>query len=191
MEGMSALFEKLLKNSQKTGAFLKKSVMDAKGWDASIQDEAVSVGPVIFGYVWDYPTKWLMLLTIERNFFVETAERVRHESESNIKLVRQALGQMIAQFSEQAPTDRQKEHLGILLASYAGTTQAWGLLEDHPSGSNFITLNYRKPEIRHNSYLRPFAVPAFNNSPLDSDYIQNAIKGVVKMDGEKHPEWFL
>lgn len=189
---MKTILDSLIKNTIKTSAILKKSSVETIGWDATIHDDKTSIGPVIYAYVWDYPTKWMMLLSLNRDVFVQAAEKASQAPQERILEIRQTLGALISKVSDHGfASESEKEHLAILMAAYAGTTKAWKLVEGPNPGSHFVTLNYRKMNAKNQSYLRPFAANAYENmQPFDSEFIQATIESVAEKDLLKHPEWF-
>ena len=186
----------LLSGFWKTRGHIQSAMLNANGWDIRHHDPKVTAEPQVFLYVADLPTNFIWMCSISREAFVEAstkASQMKGEAADKIRgallfvLFGAASGEPVAQLDGY---DWEMQ-LGILMATYAGTTRTWDLAGRMSGGGHFIVLNYRDTAEEKESNLRPFAlVKGNNNLPLSSDKLHEILVEVVKTDINNHPEWF-
>lgn len=175
----------------KTKKVISKMVLAASGWNQERFVHSLT-GPVVWGYVYDFPTKWTWLCSIDRDGFVALSKE-SHGDPARTESVRGGLAFITALVADGSPPPPAEgldweQQLGAFLALYAGTTQTWELAGRFESGGHFVVLNYRKPGARGGK-LRPFAMRP-SASVLTATELQQTIESVIAADRSKHPEWF-
>lgn len=176
---------------RKTQKVISGMVLAASGWNQDTFEHALT-GPVVWGYVFDMPTKWTWLCSIDREGFAALSQE-SHADPGRAEAVRGGLAFLTARVADGSPPPPAEgldweQQLGAFLALYAGTTKTWELADRFESGGHFVVLNYRKPGDQGGS-LRPFAMRP-SASVLNAAELQQTIKNVIASDRSKHPEWF-
>ena len=176
----------------KTKKILGRMVLAASGWEQRLHEPEIASGPLVWCYMYDFPTKWTWLCAVNREMFVKMSEE-SHNDKGNVEAVRAGVGvvsSMAADGNPPAPVEglNWEQQLGALLSLYAGTTQVWDVASRFVSGGHFVVLNYRKAGERE-SLLRPFALPP-SDSVLTAQQLQQTIDWVLSNDQSRHPEWF-
>lgn len=175
-----------------TKRFLSQSLLAVSGWKQESHDAAIT-GPMVWCYVFDLPTKWVWMCTVDLAAFTQMSAYSHTHPEQAQDVyngVAEVLGKA-AQGKPPLPMDNLnwEQQLGALLALYAGTTQVWERAGRFAAGGHFVVLNYRKPGGQDSS-LRPFALGAGLSLAIPAAQLQEAIAQVIAADRTRHPEWF-
>lgn len=192
----------MLAHKNKTTTILTSMILDAKGWSAGKIDPEVVPLPPVYLYAWDRPTNWAWMCSVPLEFFASVTAKVRRD-QRDWQAIRGALGKtlntcatltdMSAQSELAAENGKAlswSELLAFLLCAYAGTTKVLEVSGPTQPHGHFLTLHYRKDQAQPDGMLRPFVAPARTAAPLDSDIFLGMVDQVVRMDLQRHPEWF-
>ena len=183
----------LISNYIKTNAILKSAVMGANGWNVTIVDKELLLGPQSFIYVWDQKTKWLWMCSTTIEKFQEIANKAAASNSKFQSDIQMAVGSIIRECAEESAQTKYPEwesQLGLLAISYAGITKTWKAAEGMPYGGHFIVLRYAG-RIPVHSTLRPACIhPAADNAPLSIESIIETLEQIHSHDRNTHPEWF-
>lgn len=178
--------------SQATKRFLSQSILAVRGWNQASHDATIT-GPVVWCYMFDLPTKWVWLCTVDLASFTQMSA-YSHTHPEQAQEVYNGVADIAGKVSQGKPplpieNLTWEQHLAALLAMYAGTTQVWERARRFADGGHFVVLNYRKPD-GQDALLRPFALKAGLTLAIPAAQLQGAIAQVIAGDRERHPEWF-
>lgn len=185
---------KILKDYTKTKRHIASAVLSAYGWSMHKYDAVAVDEPSVFIYFYDMPTNYIWMMQIVRSDFIEISTMASGQPKLK-KDYSDALAEIIYQvaggITPKPINGITWEHLlGMLLASYAGTTSAWIHADAMRNGGHFIVMNYRKSKNDKDSLLRPFAILNTGHTVLPASTFQEYLTDVIKNDKDKHPEWF-
>ena len=57
-------------------------------------------------------------------------------------------------------------------------------------GGHFCVALYRANAGAEDAFLRPFALPGSPGKPIAAEAFLGAVRQVIKIDRERHPDWF-
>lgn len=171
----------------KTRVHLTAMTLGASGWQAGQVNPALLAGPLVRLYVWDRPSNWTWMCAVPKASFDDLAQKALQRKDM-WEAIRGGVAYLIQQTADKSPSADWEQQLGQMLTAYAGTTQTLEAARGLPSGGHFIVCNYRKAG-EADGKLRPFVLSDSSPEPLSVPAFHQAIKTVLALDQERHPEW--
>ena len=157
-------------------------ILNATGWQQGVVNaEFVGVDSVFF-YVYDFQTRWIWCCSIPRDTFYAALKQSGKIDESTVIV---CCEQMIAECASGNGLNPGKENqLAISFANYIAITKTYQLSERATKANHFVVIRYGSTDT-----LRPFVMggPAKHFNPFET--IRDAMRKVIEMDGQNHPEW--
>lgn len=166
---------------------INELLANSAGWgDILCNPEGLGTD-LIFFYVYDVAADWTWMVNLSKAGFFEIVEKASSISMDDVLLVSSLIGDA----SKSKELDLEKSNLiAIGLSAYFSKTQTYQKTNSAKLTSHFVVIRYQGKD-PDQSMLRPFAIPSNQSrAPIEAQEVKHAIKTVVEMDKQNHPEWF-